>query len=230
MNNNHKNFRNSLDKIVLSDETKNKLLENILTEGREGKKLSAASPRNRFYKVGIAAAVVLLIASVVVSVCWRFVVPVADAPESSTAMGEIAELPYVEITVYFPSEDGKSLSTKVLERKRTDADTLIDVLITEGIIPSGTKVNQFYVEDHSTTTVSGGVATHTIGKRPGHLDLSGAFLEGLSEEEKSIVVAAVVNTFIQNCYLDTLEITVDGEYITVNGTAYDYPMNFWSEG
>ena len=77
---------------------------------------------------------------------------------------------------------------------------------------------------------SGGVATHTIGKRPGHLDLSGAFLEGLPEEEKSIVVAAVVNTFIQNCYLDTLEITVDGEYITVNGTAYDYPMNFWSEG
>ena len=110
-----------------------------------------------------------------------------------TQYGEDVERPATySFNVYIPNETNDGLDTQRYTVETMDAETILGLLIEQGVLPDTVALNSATVED-------GNLA----------LDLNAAFNEYLDTlDDAQLTIACVVNTFLLD--VDTVSLSVDG--------------------
>lgn len=106
------------------------------------------------------------------------------------------------IIVYYSNGSFDSLDCDVVEAPAKDAETIITLLAWHNIVSLDTKVESFAVEKDETT-----------GENEITLELSGGFeeyLETMTDEAESIIIASLANTFLDNYDAAAICLKVDG--------------------
>ena len=111
-----------------------------------------------------------------------------------------------EAVIYYGDGGSIALKQETIEVEAVTPDELIGVLARHNIVSLDTKVLSFEQEDAVL-----------------HLDLSkaaGEYLRTMSKEAECIIVAAVVNTFLENYDADAIYIMVEGEALVTANAVY----------
>lgn len=122
----------------------------------------------------------------------------------------------VKFTLYTPSEDAVSFYATEILAEKLDAQTILQELINENVLPADVTVNACELVDTQL-----------------NLDLSSAYQELILAQGTAgerMVMGSVVNTFL-SAYADsgaeTVYITVDGEILESGHVIYDFPQAFY---
>lgn len=105
-----------------------------------------------------------------------------------------------EAVIYYGNAGSYNLNQEIIQLEEKTAEELIDALARHNIVSLDTKVLSFEEEEEA-------------GEKVLRLDLSKAaneYLKTMSKEAECIILASVVNTFLENY-------DADGVYIAVNG-------------
>ena len=111
-----------------------------------------------------------------------------------------------EAVVYYGDGGSVALQQETIEVEAVTPDELIGVLAKHNIVSLDTKVLSFEQEDAVL-----------------YLDLSkaaGEYLRTMSKEAECIIVAALVDTFLENYGADTIYIMVEGEALVTSNAKY----------
>lgn len=115
------------------------------------------------------------------------------------------------VSIYSSNEEGTGLVVNMEGIEELDAQHIVDLLITAGVLEEGTTVNSFDVEGGEKAGPGVEVTEGAGGERIGTLDLSK--VPDNAEKEK-VIVGSVGNTFIESFELDKLKLLVNGEAYT----------------
>lgn len=116
------------------------------------------------------------------------------------------------ISIYTANEDATGLTVSLEGIENLDAQSLVDLLIANGVLEEGTIANSFDIEGEEKP--GPGVAKEETGsgERIGTLDLSKVPVSGTAGEQ--VILGSIGNTFIENFELDKLKLLVNGENYT----------------
>lgn len=131
--------------------------------------------------------------------------PDADEPEKAAAV------------LFLPEENGEGLVTVEVQVEE-GPQGLLDALAEAGVLPEGITVRSFQAEDREAE----GTAS---------LDLSEEFLDalnGVGSLEETMMMACLVNTFLEHYGLESLNLTAEGTVIETGHDIYDYPIEAYS--
>lgn len=130
-----------------------------------------------------------------------------DARAEKTPDPDAPELDLVSI--YVSNDDATGLTVYLEGIEKLDAQSLVDILITGGVLEEGVAVNSFDIKGGEKTGPGVDVSEADGGERIGTLDLSKAPVSGTAGEK--VTLGALGNTFIENFELDKLKLLVNGE-------------------
>lgn len=128
-------------------------------------------------------------------------VPDPDAPE--------LEL----VSIYSGNDDATGLVLNMEGIESMDAQHIVDLLISAGVLEEGTTVNSFEVEGGEKAGPGVEVAEGAGGERIGTLDLS----KMPSGSNEKVILGSIGNTFIESFELDKLTLLVNGESYSGGG-------------
>ncbi|MBD5504542.1 MAG: GerMN domain-containing protein [Lachnospiraceae bacterium] len=141
-------------------------------------------------------------------------VPEADNSESTPVTEEQESEPEEVLTekavVYYGNGASHELNQETVELEEMTPEALTDALAKHNIVSLDTKVLSFKEELQDEQKVL-------------HLDLSkaaGEYLRTMSKEAECIIVASIVNTFLENYEADTIYLKVEGEALVTSHTEY----------
>lgn len=120
------------------------------------------------------------------------------------------EVPREEAVVYYGDSGSVALKQETIEVESVTPDELTGALARHNIVSLDTKVLSFGQEEEDGAAVL-------------RLDLSkaaGEYLRTMSKEAECIIVAAIVNTFLENFDADAIYITVEGEALATSNAVY----------
>ena len=115
-----------------------------------------------------------------------------------------------EAVIYYGDGGSVALKQETIEVGAVTPDELINALAKHNIMSLDTKVLSFEQEEEGGAVVL-------------RLDLSkaaGEYLRTMSKEAECIIVAAVVNTFLENYDADAIYIMTEGAALVTSNTAY----------
>lgn len=127
------------------------------------------------------------------------------APEENNAGTETDSAE--KIAVYYGSGGSDELKRETVETAEMTPEELVDALARHNILSLDTKVLSFEQKEENGGSVL-------------YLDLSKAadeYLRTMSEEAESVIIASVVNTFLENYDADAICLTVEGEPVEAAG-------------
>lgn len=134
-----------------------------------------------------------------------------EQKERGAAQDEQERVPSEQEAVIFYGNAGSyDLSREIVPFEEKTAEELVDALARHNIVSLDTKVLSFEVEE-------------TAEEKILYLDLSraaGEYLKTMSREAECIILASVVNTFLENYEADGVCITVDGRQLTTKNAEY----------
>ena len=141
-------------------------------------------------------------------------VPEAEDSES-TAETEEQESEQEDIltetaVVYYGNGASHELNQETVELEEMTPEALADALAKHNIVSLDTKVLSFEEEMQDEQKIL-------------HLDLSkaaGEYLRTMSKEAECIIVASIVNTFLENYEADAIYLKVEGEALVTSHTEY----------
>lgn len=120
----------------------------------------------------------------------------------------------VQAVIYFGDGGSVALKQETVEVKELTPDELVSALSRHNIVSLDTKVLSFEQEEKDGAVIL-------------HLDLSkaaGEYLRTMSKEAECIIVAAIVDTFVENYNADAVCITVEGEVLVTSNAEYTEPI------
>lgn len=136
-----------------------------------------------------------------------------DVSEEQTHMEEeITE--GEEAVIYYGNGGSSSLNQETMVIEEITPEELINALAMHNIVSLDTKVLAFDQGDQD--------GTSTL-----YLDLSrsaGGYLQTMSKEAECIIVASVINTFLENYEADAICLTVEGKPLGTSHTEYAEPI------
>lgn len=119
-----------------------------------------------------------------------------------------------EVVIYYGNGGSSSLNQEKAIIEEITPEELINALAMHNIVSLDTKVLAFdQGEQDGTSTL--------------YLDLSrsaGDYLQTMSKEAECIIVASVINTFLENYDADAICLTVEGEPLDTSHTEYVEPI------
>ena len=141
-------------------------------------------------------------------------VPEADNSESTTGTeeqeSEQEDVLTEKAIVYYGNGASHELNQETVELEEMTPEALTDALAKHNIVSLDTKVLSFEEELQDEREVL-------------HLDLSkaaGEYLRTMSKEAECIIVASIVNTFLENYEADAIYLKVEGEALVTSHTEY----------
>ncbi|MBD5526694.1 MAG: GerMN domain-containing protein [Lachnospiraceae bacterium] len=141
-------------------------------------------------------------------------VPETDDSESTTVTeeqkSEQEDLLTETAVVYYGNGASHELNQETVELEEMTPEALADALAKHNIVSLDTKVLSFEEELQDEQKVL-------------HLDLSkaaGEYLRTMSKEAECIIVASIVNTFLENYEADAIYLKVEGEALVTSHTEY----------
>lgn len=132
-----------------------------------------------------------------------------DTPDEEQNLS-VQEAQSVQAVIYYGDGGSVALKQETIEVESLTPDELISALARHNIVSLDTKVLSFEQEEED--------GTATV-----HLDLSkaaGEYLRTMSKEAECIIVAAIVNTFVENYNADAIYITIEGEAPATSNAEY----------
>lgn len=136
-----------------------------------------------------------------------------DTPDEERDLS-VEEVQNVQAVIYFGDGGSVALKQETAEVEELTPDELISVLSRHNIVSLDTKVLSFEQEEKDGAVIL-------------HLDLSkaaGEYLRTMSKEAECIIVAAIVDTFVENYNADAVCITVEGEVLVTSHAEYTEPI------
>lgn len=124
-----------------------------------------------------------------------------------TVAGTDSEL----IVIYYNGESAQELGREEVEVRDKTPESILAALARHNIVSLDTKVLSFEVTD-------------LVGEKYAYLDLSGAFAEYLgmmTDEAESVIIASLVNTYLENYGASKLFLTVEGETLQTTYRSYE---------
>ncbi len=115
-----------------------------------------------------------------------------------------------EAVIYYGNAGSYDLKQEMIQLEEKTADELLGALAKHNIVSLDTKVLSFEEKE-------------TSGERILHLELSRAvseYLKTMSKEAECIILASLVNTFLENYDADGVYIVVDGEPLHTKNAEY----------
>ncbi len=115
-----------------------------------------------------------------------------------------------EAVIYYGHAGSYDLKREVIQLEEKTAEELLDALSKHNIVSLDTKVLSFEEKEKA-------------GEKVLHLELSraaGEYLKTMSREAECIIVASVVNTFLENYEADGVYIAVDGKPLHTKNAEY----------
>lgn len=136
-----------------------------------------------------------------------------NVPEEQT-QSEEEMIEGEEAVIYYGNGGSSSLNQEKVVIEEITPEELINALAMHNIVSLDTKVLAFDWGDQD--------GTSTL-----YLDLSrsaGGYLQTMSKEAECIIVASVINTFLDNYDADAICLTVEGEPLGTSHTEYAEPI------
>ena len=135
----------------------------------------------------------------------------------------------METDLYLPNEtaDGFLVEQETVE---ASAQGIVDALIANGVVPEGTAVEAFSLENDGTETREGDVVRYEVGETSIALDLSEEFLAAVAETGttgETMVLGSLVNTMLTAYNAETLTLTCGGAAVETGHVVYDRPLSFF---
>lgn len=131
--------------------------------------------------------------------------------ENADLQKELERVPKEKEAVIFYGNAGSyDLNQEIIAIEEKTAEELLDALARHNIVSLDTKVLSFEEKE-------------TAGEKILHLDLSkaaGEYLKTMSREAECIILASVVNTFLENYEADGVCIAVNGKPLTTKHAEY----------
>lgn len=141
-------------------------------------------------------------------------VPEAEDSESTAGTeeqeSEQEDLPTETAVLYYGNGASHELNQETVELEEMTPEALVDALAKHNIVSLDTKVLAFEEEMQDEQKIL-------------HLDLSkaaGEYLRTMSKEAECIIVASIVNTFLENYEADAIYLKVEGEALVTSHTEY----------
>ena len=141
-------------------------------------------------------------------------VPEADDSESASDTeeqeSELEDVLTEKTVVYYGNGASHELNRETIELEEVTPEALVDALAKHNIVSLDTKVLSFEEELQDEQKVL-------------HLDLSkaaGEYLRTMSKEAECIIVASIVNTFLENYEADGIYLKVEGETLVTSHAEY----------
>ena len=119
-----------------------------------------------------------------------------------------------EAVIFYGNAGSYDLNREIVPIGEKTAEELVDALARHNIMSLDTKVLSFEEKE-------------AAGERILHLDLSkaaGEYLKTMSREAECIILASVVNTFLENYEADGVFIAVNGKPLTTKNAEYPYAL------
>ena len=119
-----------------------------------------------------------------------------------------------EAVIYYGNGGSSSLNQETVVIEEITPEELINALAMHNIVSLDTKVLAFDQGEQDGTSML-------------YLDLSksaGGYLQTMSKEAECIIVASVINTFLENYGADAICLTVEGEPLGTSHTEYVEPI------
>ncbi len=119
-----------------------------------------------------------------------------------------------EAVIFYGNAGSYDLNREIVPIGEKTAEKLVDALARHNIMSLDTKVLSFEEKE-------------AAGERILHLDLSkaaGEYLKTMSREAECIILASVVNTFLENYEADGVFIAVNGKPLTTKNAEYPYAL------
>lgn len=119
-----------------------------------------------------------------------------------------------EVVIYYGNGGSSSLNQEKVVIEEITPEELINALAMHNIVSLDTKVLAFDQGEQD-------------GALMLYLDLSrsaGGYLQTMSKEAECIIVASVINTFLENYGADAISLTVEGEPLGTSHTEYVEPI------
>ena len=119
-----------------------------------------------------------------------------------------------EAVIYYGNGGSSSLNQETVVIEEITPEELISALAMHNIVSLDTKVLAFDQGEQDGTSML-------------YLDLSksaGGYLQTMSKEAECIIVASVINTFLENYGADAICLTVEGEPLGTSHTEYVEPI------
>ncbi len=119
-----------------------------------------------------------------------------------------------EAVIFYGNAGSYDLNREIVPIGEKTAEELVDALARHNIMSLDTKVLSFEEKEAD-------------GERILHLDLSkaaGEYLKTMSREAECIILASVVNTFLENYEADGVFIAVNGKPLTTKNAEYPYAL------
>lgn len=116
-----------------------------------------------------------------------------------------------EAVIYYGNAGSYDLNQEFITVEEKTAEELLDALAKHNIVSLDTKVLSFEEKEDD-------------GVKVLHLDLSraaGEYLKTMSREAECIIIASVVNTFLENFDADKVYIAVDGKPLKTKNAEYE---------
>ncbi len=113
------------------------------------------------------------------------------------------------VSIYSGNDDATGLVVNMEGIEELDAQHIVDLLATAGVLEEGTVVNSFEVEGGEKAGPGVEVTEGAGGERIGTLDLSKVPESGTAGEQ--VILGSIGNTFIESFELDKLKLLVNGE-------------------
>ena len=115
-----------------------------------------------------------------------------------------------EAVIYYGNADSYDLKQEIVPAKEKTAEELLGALAKHNIVSLDTKLLSFEEEE-------------TNGSKVLYLDLSKAmdeYLKTMSREAECIILASVVNTFLENYDADSVYLVVNGKTLVTKNAEY----------
>ena len=119
-----------------------------------------------------------------------------------------------EAVIFYGNAGSYDLNREIVPIGEKTAEELVDALARHNIMSLDTKVLSFEEKEED-------------GEQILHLDLSkaaGEYLKTMSREAECIILASVVNTFLENYEADGVFIAVNGKPLTTKNAEYPYAL------
>lgn len=115
-----------------------------------------------------------------------------------------------EVVIFYGNGGSVSLNQETVKVEAVTPDELINALARHNIVSLDTKVLTFEKREQDDVSIL-------------YLDLSkaaGEYLKTMSMEAESIIVASIINTFLENYDADTVFLTVEGKSLVTSNADY----------
>lgn len=132
-----------------------------------------------------------------------------DAQAQDQAAGQ-DELSAAEAVIYYGNGASHELNRETVQIEEMIPEALVEALSKHNIVSLDTKILSFEEEEQD-------------GKKVLRLDLSraaGEYLRTMSKEAECIIVASIVNTFLENYSADEMYLLVEGEALATSHGEY----------